>query len=114
MFLALIPLVVLFLLVLPRLQKVLGGRAAERERTPSEEGLRPSMQSRVYRLAARLGGRLTVSDVVIDVGLAAGDAERLLDAMVDGLRVRMEITESGVTVYEFPEIRSAESFGHDG
>ena len=46
--------------------------------------------------------------------IMAGDAERLLDAMVDGLRVRMEITESGVTVYEFPEIRSAESFGHDG
>jgi len=39
----------------------------------------------------------------LDVSLAA--AEEVLDSMDDGLRVRSEVTNEGIIVYEFPELR---------
>jgi len=70
-----------------------------------------STDADIYRLAKRLNGRLTVSDVVIETGMSSGDAERVLQAMTDGLRVRMEVSSDGLVVYEFSELqqRSAPS-----
>lgn len=59
---------------------------------------------RVYRLASRLGGRLTVSDVVVNLGWTIDDAEALLTSMTDSVRVRMEVTEDGRIWYEFREL----------
>jgi hypothetical protein len=64
----------------------------------------PVLESRVFSLAYRMGGRVTVSDVVIDSGLGIKDAEALLDGMTDELRVRMVLDERGLVAYEFPEI----------
>lgn len=58
----------------------------------------------IYRLAKRLKGRLTVSDVVIETGMGIEDAEQLLRSMTDSLRVRMEVLDDGVVVYEFVEL----------
>jgi hypothetical protein len=69
---------------------------------PSANGQDP--QARLFRLASRRRGRLTVSDVVIDLGVSVHEAEDLLDAMVDGRRVRMQVGPNGLAVYEFPEI----------
>lgn len=64
----------------------------------------PDEEVRAYRLAARLGGRLTVSDVVVDLGCTVDHAEALLTGMADNLRVRMEVTEDGRIWYDFPEL----------
>lgn len=63
-----------------------------------------SLEARVFRAAYKLRGRLTVSDVVIETGLGIQEAEELMNGMVDGLRVRMEVDDRGRVVYEFPEI----------
>lgn len=62
------------------------------------------IEARVFKLAYRLHGRITVSDVVVDTGLSVDEAERILERMVDNQRVRMEVTRSGLMVYEFPEL----------
>ncbi len=65
----------------------------------------------IYRLAKRLKGRLTASDVVIETGMGSTDAEKLLQAMTDGWRVRMEVSPDGMVVYEFVELRTASPSG---
>lgn len=63
-----------------------------------------SNQARIFRLALRLKGRLTVSDVVIETGLNLQQAEDLLEGLVDSIHVRMEVDDRGMVTYEFPEI----------
>lgn len=62
------------------------------------------IEARVFKLAYRLQGRITVSDVVVDTGLSVDEAERILERMVDNQRVRMEVNSSGLMIYEFPEL----------
>ncbi len=62
------------------------------------------IEARVFKLAYRLHGRITVSDVVVDTGLSVDEAERILERMVDNQRVRMDVTQAGLMIYEFPEI----------
>jgi hypothetical protein len=78
-----------------------GGKLLRRE---IDFGRARALESRVFSLAYRMGGRVTVSDVVIDSGLGIKDAEALLDGMTDELRVRMVLDEGGLVAYEFPEI----------
>jgi len=61
-------------------------------------------EHQIFRLANKLRGRLTVSDIVINTGMGIKDAEETMNKMVDGMRVRMEIDNRGIVVYEFPEI----------
>lgn len=63
-----------------------------------------NLEARLFRAAYKQRGRLTVSDVVIETGLGIREAEELINGMVDGLRVRMEVDEQGHVIYEFPEI----------
>lgn len=65
-----------------------------------------SLESQIFKLAYRRKGRLTVSDIVIETGLGIDDAERLIQGMVDNVRVRMEVNDRGLVVYEFPEIQA--------
>lgn len=67
---------------------------------------RNSLESQVFKLAYRRKGRLTVSDIVIETGLGIDEAERLIQGMVDNVRVRMEVNDRGMVVYEFPEIQA--------
>ena len=75
---------------------------AERQGTPVRKA--PDPEARVFRLAYKRKGRLTIPDAVVDLGLSIRQAEELLNSLVDGLRVRMEVTPNGLEVYEFPEI----------
>ena len=72
----------------------------------SAEEIRGSgpLQARIFRLAKRRGGKLTLSDVVIETGLSLSDAEALMNALVDNVYVRLEVTDQGRIVYEFPEL----------
>lgn len=63
------------------------------------------MQRNVLKLAAAKGGTLTVTEVATDLNLAIPAAEKILTSMDDDLRVRSVISEEGVIVYEFPELR---------
>ena len=80
------------------------------DRTPEYEprrAVRPGRtdESRIFRLARSQGGAVTVSDVVVETGLDVNAAEAMLDRLVDGLRVTMDVEDDGSVVYSFPEIR---------
>ena len=64
-----------------------------------------SIETSIYRLAAKLGGTITVSDVVTDMGIEPKKAEKMLESMADGVRIRMEVDDSGIVYYEFPELK---------
>jgi len=61
-------------------------------------------EGEIFRLADEMKGRLTLSDIVIATDLNLKEAERVIDSMVDGTHVTMEVKDSGRVVYEFPEI----------
>ena len=63
-----------------------------------------SLDSRVFRLAYRNGGRVTVSQVVMETGMSLEQTEAYMDQLCDGVRVRMEVSDGGLVTYEFPEL----------
>ena len=65
----------------------------------------PSWDARIFRLAESKGGSLTVSDFVVAAGVGVAEAERILDEISDGVRVRMTVSDDGIARYEFPEIQ---------
>lgn len=58
----------------------------------------------IFRLADKMKGRLTLSDIVIATNLNMHDAEEVIESMVDGVHVTMEVDDRGRVTYEFPEI----------
>lgn len=62
---------------------------------------------RVLELAARRQGRLTVADVASSLGMDLKDAEHVLDTLVDGRHVDVEVTDEGRLLYVFPDLSSA-------
>ena len=61
-------------------------------------------EATIYRLAKNRGGRITVSDVVVETGMSVSQVEETLHGMLDGVRVRVEVTDDGTMLYEFPEL----------
>lgn len=72
----------------------------------SPAGRSRGVESRIFRAAFKHEGRLTVSDIVLETDLGIREAEEVINGMVDGTHVRMEVQDSGLVVYEFPEIIS--------
>jgi hypothetical protein len=64
----------------------------------------PVRESEIFKLADEMKGRITLSDVVIATNLNLKEAERLIESMVDGTHVTMEVSDNGRVIYEFPEI----------
>ena len=56
------------------------------------------------RLAAQRDGRLTVTDAAMETGFTVVESEAVLKSLAEGGYVEMEVTESGLIVYRFPEI----------
>jgi hypothetical protein len=71
---------------------------------PSALRSRNNNEARIFKLAQRLKGRVTLSDIVVETGLNLRDAEELIDGLVDNVHVRMEVDNRGMVFYEFPEI----------
>lgn len=69
------------------------------------DALMSTLQRRVLLLANRKGGTLTVTEVAAELDLSLEAAEKVLISMDDGFRVRSEITNEGLLLYEFPEIK---------
>jgi hypothetical protein len=63
-----------------------------------------SVEATIFKLAYRMRGRITLSDIILETGLNMKDAEEHINRMVDGIRVVMEVDVKGLVVYEFPEI----------
>jgi len=80
---------------------VWGTKGREARRQALLEGL----QRRVLVLATRRSGSLTVTEVAAELSLSIPGAEKVLMGMEDGFRVRSEITDEGLLVYEFPEVQ---------
>lgn len=79
-------------------------RKSSREREERRAALLASLTQPVLRLAAARQGCLTVTEVAAELGWTLRRAEKVLNSMDDGLRVRSEVTDEGVIVYEFPEL----------
>ena len=80
------------------------GRDNREQMAAREQPRRGRLENRVFRLAYRLGGRLTVSDLVVDLDFSIEEAESFLNRLVDSTRVTMEVRDDGLVYYEFPEI----------
>lgn len=89
----------------PLVRRLIGkatGEAGIAEQKPA--ALVSSSDATIFRLAKRLNGRLTVSDVAVGTGMGSGESEALLQRMVDGTRVRMEVERNGTVIYELTEL----------
>jgi hypothetical protein len=60
-------------------------------------------QNRIVRLARQKGGRLMVAEAAADSGLTVQEAEQILRELADGGYAEVEVTDSGMMVYRFPE-----------
>ena len=60
----------------------------------------------IYRLAAKKKGRLTSAQIVVDSGLPLSEVDRRMATLVDSVHICMEVKDSGLIVYEFPELFS--------
>jgi hypothetical protein len=70
------------------------------------EAIRRTLQRRTLRLAHMRGGRLTATEVASELDLSIAAAERILFSLDDGFRVRSDVTDEGLLVFEFTEIRA--------
>ena len=83
---------------------VFRNRGIVREDSQTAQIDAPLLQSRILAAAQKNNGFLTVSDVVLSTGLSIKQAEESLNSMVDSYRVKMEVSDSGIVVYEFVEL----------
>ena len=74
-------------------------------RETRRRALMSRLQRRVLLLATERSGTLTVTEVAASLNMSLSMAENVLDGMDDGLRVRSDVTDEGIIVYEFPELR---------
>jgi hypothetical protein len=61
-------------------------------------------QNRVVRLAQQRGGRLTATETAAETRLTAEEAADILRRLTDGGFAEIEVTDSGLIVYRFPEV----------
>lgn len=80
-------------------------RSANGDRELRRAQLVTSLQLPVLKLAAERGGHLTVTQVAAELGWPLRRAEKILHSLDDGLRVDSEVTDEGVIVYQFRELR---------
>ena len=66
---------------------------------------RQTMESELLRLAGKRGGRLTIIEAVSELGLSPEQAKESLDALSLRGMADFEVTDSGVVVYSFHDLR---------
>ncbi len=64
-----------------------------------------TLEAEILKLAEKKGGKLTVVEVMSDLALNKDTAKELLDSIASQSLADVELTESGVIVYSFYEIR---------
>jgi hypothetical protein len=66
---------------------------------------RQTQEAELLRMAGEHGGRLTVVEVVRELAMAQPEAEALMKSMVERCIADIEITDSGLLVYAFPDVQ---------
>lgn len=84
-----------------------GWKALEQRRV----ALTHALERRVLQLATHHAGTLTVTEVAAELDLSLPAAERVLTGMDDGFRVRSDITDEGILLFEFPEVQHRQRLG---
>jgi hypothetical protein len=77
------------------------GRLARRR----EELRQQTIESEILRLAGQRGGRLTAVEVATDMAISPEAAKEALDSLALRELAELEITDSGVVVYAFHDVR---------
>jgi hypothetical protein len=67
-----------------------------------------TMQAEILRLAGESGSRLTVVEVAAQLGVPPDEAREALDALMRQDQADLEITDEGLLVYTFEELRLVE------
>ncbi len=70
-----------------------------------EELRRQTIESEILRLAARHSGRVTAVEVASDLAISPEAAKGALDALAEREVADIEITDSGLIVYTFRDVR---------
>ena len=70
-----------------------------------EELRRQTIESEILRLAARSQNKLTVVEVVTDLAISAEEAASALDSLAARDLAELQVTDSGVLVYDFRDLR---------
>lgn len=60
-------------------------------------------QNKIIRLAQQRGGRLMITEIAVETGLAVEEVEEILTGMAHRGYVEVEVSDSGIVVYRFPE-----------
>ena len=104
----LFPLLFFAFVMVPFIQRIMRFRGDTDAFDPTDRRGEPDriLTRRVFGVAKRMGGRITISDVVLETGLSIREAEAYMDGLADGMRVRMEVDSEGIVIYEFPEFRN--------
>lgn len=77
-----------------------------RHRSERREQLRQqTLEAELLRMAGEHDGRLTVVEVVRELALSQPDADALLRLMVERSVADVEVTDSGLLVYTFPDVQ---------
>ena len=80
-------------------------RRARRHKDRARAHDQEAISLRILDLARGLRGRLNVTQAASHLRVPLKDAEQLLDSMVDGHRVDVEVTDDGRLTYVFPELQ---------
>ena len=78
------------------------GRRIGRRR---DELRRDTLEAEILKMAARHGGRITVVEVAGELAVPTGTAEELLNELMRRELAEIEITDSGLLVYAFHDLR---------
>ncbi|MXW17077.1 MAG: hypothetical protein F4123_03875 [Gemmatimonadetes bacterium] len=78
------------------------GRRIGRRR---EELRRDTLEAEILKMAERHGGRLTTVEVAAELAVPATTAEELLNELMRRELAEIEITDSGLLVYAFHDLR---------
>jgi hypothetical protein len=78
------------------------GRLARRR----EELRQQTIESEILRLAEQRGGRLTAVEVASDMAISPEAAKEALDSLALRELAELEITDSGMLVYAFHDVRN--------
>jgi len=70
-----------------------------------------ALERRVLQLATHRGGTLVVTEVAAALDLSLPAAERVLTGTDDGFRVRSDVTDEGILLFEFPEVQHRQRLG---
>jgi hypothetical protein len=85
---------------------LLGAKPRSGQRRSTQAQLRrQTLDAEVLRLAGQRDGKITVVEVVTEMALSSGEASEILDAFARRSVADIQVTDSGVLVYDFRELR---------